>query len=434
MRSVWMMIAAICAMALLGGCGSSTYLTDRSGASESAAAALQAQLTATPGDPELQRDLGVIYLHQRKYDAARDLLTRASRRIPSDPKVRFYVGLLMEFDGEPEKALRIYQGYADGEGDSPYARLMASRFSWVRRELARAEMRRLLADTSSVLDARSAALAVFPLRDRSEGDTWAYLGRGLAELIIVDLGNVASLSLVERVRLQALLAELSLAGSEPVDPAGAPRLGRILGAGRVMGGVYQVMDDDRLAVTLSVAAAESGALPLTAENSGTLAEAITLNKAALLALLERMAVPLTPAEREAILAIPTDNLQAFLAWSRGLADEDRGYFEQAESHFQTAVRHDPGFGLATRAMERVQVSGASPGPPEAALQSAEELLPAGPADAAGEGGLSAGRHETMGAELGGPALPGEDQRRPAETVVGSRTGAGNLPEPPPPPR
>ena len=71
-----------------------------------------------------------------------------------------------------------------------------------------------------------------------------------------------------------------------------------------------------------------------------------LEKQLALDLHAELGIDLTAAERARINERQTENVQALLAFGRGLAAQDAGDFEQAEAHFGEATRLDPGFGLA----------------------------------------------------------------------------------------
>jgi CCR4-NOT transcriptional regulation complex NOT5 subunit len=83
--------------------------------------------------------------------------------------------------------------------------------------------------------------------------------------------------------------------------------------------------------------------------TGTANAALELNrlfdmeKALVLDLFGSLGIQLTPAERQALDQRPTQNLQAFLAWSRGLEAEDNGDFSGAQQLYDQATRLDPGF-------------------------------------------------------------------------------------------
>jgi len=94
--------------------------------------------------------------------------------------------------------------------------------------------------------------------------------------------------------------------------------------------------------------------------SDRLAELFAMEKSIVFDLLGRMGVTLTPAEQRAISERPTANLQAFLAFSRGLEAEDRGSFGEAARLFQQATSSDPSFSAARiRAAESVRSSAAN---------------------------------------------------------------------------
>jgi hypothetical protein len=89
-----------------------------------------------------------------------------------------------------------------------------------------------------------------------------------------------------------------------------------------------------------------------------------MEKRVVFQLLERLGITLTPAERQAINERPTQDIQAFLLYSRGLEARDRGDFRAAAAAFQAAVQRDPGFGAAAQeAQSSESASDAEAAPP-----------------------------------------------------------------------
>jgi len=80
--------------------------------------------------------------------------------------------------------------------------------------------------------------------------------------------------------------------------------------------------------------------------TNTLDALFAMEKQLAFGLFERLGVQLTPAERQLVERRPTTNLNAFLAYSRGLQAADDGRFEDAARYFDDARSIDPGFGLA----------------------------------------------------------------------------------------
>ena len=70
-------------------------------------------------------------------------------------------------------------------------------------------------------------------------------------------------------------------------------------------------------------------------------------------LIEEMGIELSDEERDRIQELPTENMLAFIAYSKGIDLEDKGEYKAAEAAFEEAVRLDPQFETAQESVERV---------------------------------------------------------------------------------
>lgn len=394
---------------------------------------LMRQASERPEDPEPFREMGIIYLRTGQYSQANENLEKAFARDRDDPGTLYYLALSNEKLDKTQTALRLYGQYREVPGDSPYRALMEGRYGWLTREVAREEMLQLLAaeDTLSTNRLVPHAVAVFPLNFLGEQQRYSPIGRGLAEMISVDLANVKGLIVVERVRLQALLNELELARSEYVDPSTAPRVGRLLAAGRIVGGTYDVQNDD-LRVDASLWDTEKATMPQFEEQSGALREYFRLQKEIVFALLDEMGIQLTPQDREQIEYIPTENLQAFLAFSRGLEQEDIGNFEVASQYFREASQLDPEFQEAADKAEAMEHTAEVAGTFGTALGAALQYeVPIQAVPAIDPLQI---RIQHLNSNIGSFIVPGLDSREPDAEAATGDASLGGLPDPPPPPR
>lgn len=318
-------------------------------------AALQARLEEAPNDVGALRALGTIYVRTGRSEQATDPLATAYNLRPDDPQILFFYGLASERTGREERALDLYRQFGDVPEDSRYRTPMEARYSVLLRRIAEREARQRVADEEAVTDqpVSERAVAVLPLTYRGGDERFAPLGRGLAEMVITDLAQIDRLQLVERVRLQAILDELALGQSEAVDPSTAPRVGRLVGAGQIVGGSYLVTRDDRVRLDLSLIRVDTGT-PQVETRSGRLDDLFDLQTALVFQIVDALGLDLTPQERDAIEPVPTRNLQAFLAYSRGLLDEDRGRFGSAATEYRQAQTLDPSFQAAKSRLDRVQ--------------------------------------------------------------------------------
>jgi len=155
-----------------------------------------------------------------------------------------------------------------------------------------------------------------------------------------------------------------------------------------------------------------------------------LEKALVFNVIAGLGIELTPEEREKIQFIPTQNLQAFLAYSRGLEKEDAGDFKTAAGFYQQAIKRDPNFGAAITKAEVAQGLSATGGSKESAVAVAQTIDPPIPPTSASN--LVTDRLQNLGVNTGSNFVPGQDTRKPTEEA---NKAYGDLPKPPaPPPR
>lgn len=433
----WIRVAGAIVLAfLIGGCGSSSVSFDEDLQDyEDRVDQLQTRISNNPNDAKAHRDLGAIYVRTGNPSRAYDALKEAYARIPGDPKTLFYLGVAAENVGKRESALDLYREFGSVPQESKYRTLMRGRYEGLVRQQARSEIRTLMQREQELAgrDLSPRAVAVLPLRYQGGDDRYEPLGRGLAEMLLTDLAKVERLQVVERIRLQALLDELKLAESEYVDPSTAPRVGRLIGAGQLVGGSYIVTDDEQIRMNVTLADVASGVdFPEVDAPSGTIDQLFDLQTQLVFRLVDRFGIELTAQERASIESVPTRSLQAFLAYSQGLLDEDDGNYGAAAQHFQRAREIDPNFEAAAQRRAETQSLSAAGGSPEEAVASAQN-------QGGGVGGgssidLMGNRLSSMpgGTPTGlGGGSSGDDGRDPA--AQSSSSEAEPLDPPPAPP-
>ncbi len=184
----------------------------------------------------------------------------------------------------------------------------------------------------------------------------AVLKKGLAQMLISDLSSVDGIRLVERDRLEEILAELKLAQSGKIDPATAAKVGKLLGARyMVLGGYFDLMDT--LRADARVVEVETGKVLQSTGASGKpqdflgveqkLSEAIgkiLAQKAiaqAASAAADEAAKKTAPPKPPAQLKVKTA-----LRYSKALDAKDRGDKATAKKELAEVVKEQPDFRLA----------------------------------------------------------------------------------------
>jgi TolB-like protein len=186
----------------------------------------------------------------------------------------------------------------------------------------------------------------------------APIAAGIGEFTMVDLSKVEALRLVERLKVEILLKELEIGSSRAVDPAQAPRVGRLLGSksvvtGKLVGtGIDRFRLDGALVNTLDA----SSKLTEPGEAGLVLDQILQVQKAMVFDILEYLGVQPSEADRDSIMTKPTESLEAFLAFSRGAEFMMLGLFEEAIEQFELALKYDGGFDLASGQLTNAQTA------------------------------------------------------------------------------
>jgi tetratricopeptide (TPR) repeat protein len=353
-------------------------------------AALEAQRAQTPNDPALNLQLARGYYAAGRYADARAALAIVLAAQPANTQADAWLGLTYEGLEQFDSARATYTRVLARQPGADVQRLLRGRLQLLTRKELLASARQTIA-RESVLAATPPepnTVAVMPFRYTGRDSTLRPLERGLAALVVTDLSKVGRLRLVERDRMQALLDELQLAERTRVDPATGARSGRLVRAGQVVQGQFQEVPTANFRVDASVVRTTDAQVAATGSDADALRALFDIEKRVVFQLLERMGITLTPAERTAVSERPTQDLQAFLLYSRGLESQDRGDFGAAAQAFSAAAQRDPAFSAAAQqaaatgdaaaaaAAPPGELAAAIPGPAAASVPAATSLTTA----------------------------------------------------------
>lgn len=167
-----------------------------------------------------------------------------------------------------------------------------------------------------------------------------FLRRALSENLTVTLLQVAGLPVVERQRLQDLLAEQKLAAGALADEDTRLRLGKIIGAQRMVFGGFFVLGD-AVQVHVRVVDTATSRVLFSDEAAGPLAAVM----AQVAPMNQRLAQALGGAAAANTRSHPPATWQAY---DRALALADAGQFDAAVQALQSLLAQHPDFVAAER--------------------------------------------------------------------------------------
>ncbi|MDZ4165794.1 MAG: CsgG/HfaB family protein [Smithellaceae bacterium] len=168
------------------------------------------------------------------------------------------------------------------------------------------------------------------------------LRKGIADTLITDLGRLGRLQVVERERLGALLSELKLQHSGLVNPHTAVKIGRILGVQALLMGSYTAIDG-MIRIDARIVEVETGLILKAEEVTGQTDDFFQLEELLVEKIAAGLDAPLTTEERSLLARTDGRSFTAFLEYSRGIDEMDRGRYREAEKAFEKALRIDPSF-------------------------------------------------------------------------------------------
>ncbi len=355
---------------------------------------------ASPSNAAGAIETGIDAYKAGNYEEAARVLGQARALAPKSSPVALYLGLAHLRLGRTSDAIAAWDTYTKLAPSTPEEREqelpedVRRHLTLLIREANEQLAREQIAKEQRLGPGDPRTVAITYYRNLGSAELTP-LQKGLTALLIDDVSKVKELRVVERDRLQAMLQEMKVGQSGLVDERTAPKVGKLLGAGKVTTGSY--VDPSKSELRLDSVVAESGTAAIlgTQEASGGIDDFFELEKALALriladlgygekpAALERaepkpaepkeevpawvtqpsaapspaprrpVAAPVVvrPLDSQVIAEVKeqqTKSMPAMIAFSNGLDAKDRGDYEGARRELEQALREDPDFELARR--------------------------------------------------------------------------------------
>jgi serine/threonine protein kinase/Tfp pilus assembly protein PilF len=290
----------------------------------------------------------------------RDLATICLKCLDKDPRRRYSSALALA--GDLERWLRHEPILARRTG------LVTRSSKWVRRNPSIAAMATLLLvlavplgvmiwrtqterSTASNAAPPQKSVAVLPFSNLSNDQANAFFADGIQDEILTRLSKIADLKVISRTSTQHYKSA----------PKNLPEIARQLGVAYILEGSVQKSGDAmRVNVQLIKAADDSHLWADTFDRK--LTDIFSVETEVARAIADQLQVHLTGHEEQVIAAKPTDNIEAYDAYLRGLAYNLKSGNTQANSigaqkYLREAVHLDPKFALAWALLSLVESRG-----------------------------------------------------------------------------
>lgn len=202
--------------------------------------------------------------------------------------------------------------------------------------------------------ARAAAdrptISVLYFENRTGKADYDVLRKGLADMIVTDLTAWDGVTVVERERLEAVLAELKLQQTRAFDQKKRQKIGQLLGAQYVMVGAMN-LGGGTLAIDAQLVEVQSGAVRVAARASGAPDRVFDLEQSLVNKITAAIDARLKNPGLRRTVAPPS--LKTLLDYSKALDLADRGKLAEAHAAMRAVVSTAPTFILARDRRERI---------------------------------------------------------------------------------
>ncbi len=309
-----------------------------------------------PTNIDAIRDLGIAIYGRSNLNLSFRLLNIAKMRRPDDPVVAYYIGRIYEDNGQYDKAIDMYKVYINLSPLNPFRKEIENRLLVLIRQQMRRDLRTMLTKESQLEVAAipDNAVAVLYFLNLNKENALTPLQKGLTEMLITDLSQVKDLVVIERARLQSLMEEMGLGMSGLVNSANAPRVGKLLGASKIIHGGLVQLADKQIRIDAGYTDVKHNQTGASSSTTGSLNNLFKMEKDIAFKVIDGMGIQLSAGERKAIEKVPTSNLLAFMYYCRALDQEDKGLFKDAANSYNSALQKDPGFEKAMQGAQRVK--------------------------------------------------------------------------------
>src|SRR5947199_884106 len=202
-----------------------------------------------------------------------------------------------------------------------------------------------------ILTAPEKSIAVLPFENLSDDKANAYLAEGIQDEILTRLSKIADLKVISRTSTQHYKSA----------PGNLPEIAKQLGVAHIVEGSVQKRGDSvRVNVQLIKAANDSHLWADTFDRK--LTDIFSVESEVAKAIADQLRAKLSGREEQVIAAKPTDNIEAYDAYLRGLAytlkaSNTPANALSAQKYLREAVRLDPKFALSWALLSYVDARG-----------------------------------------------------------------------------
>lgn len=280
-----------------------------------------------------------------------DMLRDAAQSNPDNNAIYYYLGMAEDQAGNELQAVNALSRYVASAPRDARTQALRERLLILRQSLARAEAKSAV--QSGAADAAQVdRLAVLEFDVGDDDPRLAFFSKALNATLITDLAKVPQISVVERTQMQAMMSEVRLGQTGLINAETSIQIGALLQADKIDWGTAAGSTGGSVRIENSVSETTNNEALGQFSLENDVQQFYDLQKELVFGILKTLGIEkdqLPPEVLEDVSQKQTENLDAFLAFGRGLERLDAGDYAAADAAFKEAVSLDPEFDSAEQA-------------------------------------------------------------------------------------
>jgi len=179
-------------------------------------------------------------------------------------------------------------------------------------------------------------LSVLYFENTTDNQSYNWLSKGLADMLITDITGVPEVTVVERENIEKILKEQERSLNDLYDESSAVAIGKLLNANELIYGSF-IIHENSIRIDAKLVEVGTAKIIKTVDVSGVLEKLFTLQKELAIEFLKALGLEIPTL----IMQVDTTSLDAAEAYYTGIQLLDEGAFSEAAEKFKEASNIDP---------------------------------------------------------------------------------------------
>lgn len=183
----------------------------------------------------------LVAFRENKLSESKRIFEKLLQDFPNNPVTAYYLGLIALQEGNHAITIKHWKRYIQLDPKAAKENQIPSRLASIENEKLNGDVKHILKNEEqlSQLPPEPNSIAVFTFANRGEAK-YSVFAKGITALVITDLSKVPGLKVLEREKINKVLAEIQLSKTKLVKQDDKVRAGKLMKAEKLMFGDFSI--------------------------------------------------------------------------------------------------------------------------------------------------------------------------------------------------